>query len=480
MTLEFSNKCELLVGKQFRSQLSTEKQIIDHVFKVILSESRLNKMNSDEILQTIKTSTVMLKNIKNEIAINYLYENLCFHFNPFIRREGVSLAQYHFPRREAIDALCILIHDPDDIVFIPAIQTSGDLRLVESLNHLFPLIGPGSHFFNKGINLPVGVGHAFVADAMEKIYGTDDTNKIYSLEKEFFETGTIRGISGIYNTPEEKSLPEIDQMIRVPSGKFKLGINKEEIYDHRLAYKSSTPMKEKFEGTFYIDKFPVTNRDYDEFVKDVGNNDELFRHPDQNPNKPHMRNTIHDKRFGPDHPVTGIDWYDAYAYSKWVGKDLPSEAQWEKAARGAKGNIYPWGNTFDEKYVNCFEDIHVDLTQWRKSLCKTSNIYPSITTYSVDAIPGNQSPYGVIGMSGNCWEYTKTNYYTREDMDPEFIGMDVSEFLQEESGYPVIKGGAWSSVPDMVSTWFRGKDLLTDRHFEIGFRCVKNIRSGII
>ncbi|PLR76620.1 hypothetical protein CU633_14810 [Bacillus sp. V3-13] len=267
-------------------------------------------------------------------------------------------------------------------------------------------------------------------------------------------------------------------MILIPGGSFIKGIDRSSANHHRLSFTNVEKEEKVYLPPYYIDIYPVSNAEYDQFVKDVGTNDELFRHPDQKPEKNHMRNTYYDERFEPDHPVTGIDWYDAYAYAKWAGKELPTEEQWEKAARGADGRIYPWGNEFNVKYVNCLlgtEKVDMDLTEWRKCLCKTSNIFPGTTTYSIYSIPENRSPYGVMGMVGNCWEYTSTNYYTGEEMDPNFIEQDVSQFIQDETAYVVIKGGAWSSIPDMVSTWFRGKDLLTDRHNEIGFRCVKNI-----
>lgn len=474
---------ELLINDNFRAQLKTEIEFIDFIVNSILYK-KCNNGSNKYILQSLKTGSNLLTGVKNNLAVDYLFEQLCLSNDPYIRKQAVDLV-YHFKeKRTAIEALLFLIHDTDDIVFLPAIKASGDLKIIEALDHLMPLIGYPSEFFEIGTRLPVGLGHAYVAAAMEAILGTNDPSIIKQLEKTYLETGKLyldanenENINN--NTIDE--YPELEGMVFIPEGKFLMGVNEDKIVNHRLSHSNATPMKEEYLAPYYIDKYPVTNAEYDIFVEDIKiNGDRHFRHPDQPEDKNHTRNTIYDDRFKPDHPVTGVDWYDAYAYAKWSGKDLPTEKQWEKAARGTDGRLYPWGDDFNINYVNCLlgsDKTDITLTEWRHCLCGTSNILPgNSTTYSIDKIKENISPYGVVGMVGNCWEYTKTNYYTKEDLDPQFKGLDVSEFLQDRDGYPVIKGGAWSSVSDMVSTWFRGKDLLTDRHCEIGFRCVKNIQ----
>jgi formylglycine-generating enzyme required for sulfatase activity len=75
-------------------------------------------------------------------------------------------------------------------------------------------------------------------------------------------------------------------------------------------------------------------------------------------------------------------------------------------------------------------------------------------------------------MSGNAWEITRTNYFTREDMDPFFRGRSPRDFLHRRDAFHVIRGGAWTSPAPCLTTHYRGRDLITDRHSEIGFRCV--------
>jgi gamma-glutamyl hercynylcysteine S-oxide synthase len=75
-------------------------------------------------------------------------------------------------------------------------------------------------------------------------------------------------------------------------------------------------------------------------------------------------------------------------------------------------------------------------------------------------------------MSGNVWEITRTNYYGRRDMDPFFRGRQPVEFMNRREAFHVLRGGTWTSPPVCLATWYRGKDLLTDKHNEVGFRCV--------
>lgn len=127
---------------------------------------------------------------------------------------------------------------------------------------------------------------------------------------------------------------------------------------------------------FYIDKFPVTNQAYGEFVRATGH-----RAPSHWPDgaiPPGLEN----------HPVVSISWHDAQAYAVWCGKDLPSEAQWEKSARGVDGRIFPWGNAFSSRH------------------CNTEESGIGHTT-AVDAYPSGVSPFGVFDLSGcggNCGE----------------------------------------------------------------------------
>jgi formylglycine-generating enzyme required for sulfatase activity len=178
-------------------------------------------------------------------------------------------------------------------------------------------------------------------------------------------------------------------------------------------------------------------------------------------------------------PVVGVDWYDAYAYASWAGKKLPTEIQWEKAARGTEGYIYPWGNEWLPNLTNyvetCFGVTVQDLDTWEEVLRQYSDKHPVMPVVPVGKSPDAASPYGVLDMAGNIWEWTRTNFYTKKDMDPFFNKRNIYEFMNKPSAFPVIRGGCCTSLPEMLRTFYRGKDLLTDRHFEIGFRCIVEV-----
>ena len=103
---------------------------------------------------------------------------------------------------------------------------------------------------------------------------------------------------------------------------------------------------------------------------------------------------------------------------------------------------------------------------------------PETITTPVDTFPEGESEFDVVDMLGNVWEYTKTNFFSRQEMHPVFRYSKRKahgNLIENFEAFPVIRGCAWSSIPEMTSGVYRGKDLMTDRHNEIGFRCVKRI-----
>jgi formylglycine-generating enzyme required for sulfatase activity len=174
---------------------------------------------------------------------------------------------------------------------------------------------------------------------------------------------------------------------------------------------------------FRLAKYPVTNVEYFRFVKAT-----RYRRPDH---------WLSDGSYPLElarHPVVFVSWEDALAYTEWGGARLPSEAEWEKAARGTDGRLYPWGNEFSAEN------------------CNTSESGPD-GAHPVDAHPGGVSPYGVMDMAGNVWEWTATNY-------------------EDDEQWRVLKGGAWDykGLKDTrcaARIYFRP----TFRNGAVGFRC---------
>ncbi len=198
--------------------------------------------------------------------------------------------------------------------------------------------------------------------------------------------------------------------------------------------------------TFYIDRYEVTLAEYKKFLDYLAqhNSTTQYDSPLQPVGRSHVpRNwdiyygrasaaysgwrTITGVPISLDCPVFNVDYFDAYAYAKWKGRRLPTEQEWEKAARGPSGNIYPWGNQWDPKKLNAGGDYQPQ---------PPPDYKPAVDGYTwwapVDAFPTDRSPYGVIGMGGNVSEWTDT--------------WDASKT------YVTIRGGNYKSTADQAKT----------------------------
>ncbi|MCA9925665.1 MAG: SUMF1/EgtB/PvdO family nonheme iron enzyme, partial [Anaerolineales bacterium] len=200
------------------------------------------------------------------------------------------------------------------------------------------------------------------------------------------------------------------EMIRIPAGEFLYGENKEKSYLDE----------------FWIAKTPVTNAEYARFV--AGTKHEPPQHWGGSQPPADIAN----------HPVVYVSWHDAKAFAKWAGAKLPTEQQWEKAARGVDGRNYPWGN------------------EWRKNHCNTSETGINATTPVGQFSPQGDSPYGCVDMSGNVWEWTESK-------------------REEGSDRRVLRGGSWNNDPADVRCANRGSNAPDDRLGNIGFRLARAV-----
>ena len=233
--------------------------------------------------------------------------------------------------------------------------------------------------------------------------------------------------------------PEPNEMILIPAGNFIMGT------DNRLP--DEGPEHKVYLPAYYIDKYEVTNLQYKKFIDETNH-----RSPT------HFRNRTFPEGKA-DHPVTYVTWYDATDYCAWAGKRLPTDAEWEKAARGEHGRIFPWGDEFEVNNANT-------PVRW-EALNKEGDTTP------VGSFPGGVSPYGLYDMSGNVWEWTSSWYlpYPGNTRKTENYG----------EKYKVLKGGSWwdcSFYKCGISapTYNRSFFMQGTRNNSFGFRCAKDAK----
>jgi formylglycine-generating enzyme required for sulfatase activity len=233
-------------------------------------------------------------------------------------------------------------------------------------------------------------------------------------------------------------LPELTdgkgvEMLLVPEGDFTMGS------DRGLA--DEQPVHVVYLDSFYIDKYEVTNKFYQECV-DAGECDPPWQTYffAESPNRIYFGNSQYD-----NYPVVYVDWNMGRAYCAWRGARLPSEAEWEKAARGTEGNTYPWGQDLD---------------------CQKANYQSCVNrTIEVGSYEEGRSPYGVYDMTGNVWEWVadwySANYYSNSPQNNP-VGPITGQSK-------VLRGGAWPRFD--VSAFHRANFAPTYNTFDIGFRC---------
>ena len=293
---------------------------------------------------------------------------------------------------------------------------------------------------------------------------------------------------------KKQRLPK--NMALIPEGLFLMGSTEEDIgklleLDRNVEagrFDVEIPQREVYMSAYLIDKYPVTNAEYKKFIESGGYkqrdlwSDAGWDYIQQS--KPLESNCVNSAMDGEDDcPVVNISWYEAEAFARYAGKRLPSEAEWEKAARGTDGRIYPWGNKFDKTRLNCAES-------------KIEKPTP------VAKYPQGISSYGCFDMAGNVWEWTAdrfdSQYYrSAPDRDPqgpakaedkpffgrpEDVGVSIYELEPAEAGSStlsdckVLRGGSWNGGGVIhIRCANRDYDEPDYRNDTIGFRCARSL-----
>ncbi|MFF4019873.1 formylglycine-generating enzyme family protein [Streptomyces sp. NPDC001843] len=433
----------------------------------MIADEALSWRLADEIIQSLRDAVA----VRGTEALGMLLRESDTHDVWQVRAACLRLLADNFrDHPAAIRAIVNGVHDPVDWVAFTSIQLIGRYRITAGVPDLIRISGWPSNFTRpEYLRKPVGCGAAFVKRALLAIFGSENPQRLRELEDEFFGQGA-RSVAA------RPAARRNEDVILVPAGPFRCGQGGRGDNPFQLD-DTDNPPREVLLPAFLIDRVAVTNRRYDAFLEDVAGSTR-FDHPDQPAGRGHLPSHRLDPRFNAaDLPVVGVDWYDAWAFARWAGGALPSEDQWEKAARGPDGRAYPWGEAFAPEHVHYVDRVFgcqvKDLAEWEDLLVSVeASDFPAAPLLPADALPAGASPYGVLQMSGNVWEMTRTNYFTREDMDPFFKGRRPAEFMNRKDAFHVLRGGAWTSPSPCLTTYYRGRDLITDRHNEIGFRCV--------
>ncbi len=235
-------------------------------------------------------------------------------------------------------------------------------------------------------------------------------------------------------------------MVNIPAGEFEMGSESGEIFEK--------PIHIVYLDEYWIDQIEVTNGMYAKCVEAQGCT-QLDRH------ESYSRTSYFDSSEFKDYPVIYVSWSQAKAYCEWAGRRLPTEAEWEKAARGTNANKYPWGDSraIDNQVNFCDTNCPYD---WKDTGLDDG--------YADTAPAGNYrtgvSLYGALDMAGNVWEWTSSLF-----KDYPYDAQDGRENLQTP-GERVIRGGSWRNyVSDMRSTLRYGTEP-SSGYLDVGFRCV--------
>jgi formylglycine-generating enzyme required for sulfatase activity len=242
------------------------------------------------------------------------------------------------------------------------------------------------------------------------------------------------------------------EMVLVPAGEFLMG----SVDSDEYAASDEKPQHKVYLDSFYMDLTEVTNAMYRECVE-VGACSSPY-------NKGSATRILYFNNPEYDHyPVIYVDWAQARDYCQWRGARLPTEAEWEKAARGADGRIFPPGNIFDGSQMN-FCDRNCTL-EWADKIIDDGYA----DTSPVGSYPGGASPYGLLDMAGNVWEWVNDRYLATYYFDAPFENP-----MGPPSGQArIIRGGSWLSVLVDLRVTTRGQLAPSRRVNDIGFRCAR-------
>ncbi|MBT4258918.1 MAG: SUMF1/EgtB/PvdO family nonheme iron enzyme [Nitrospina sp.] len=262
--------------------------------------------------------------------------------------------------------------------------------------------------------------------------------------------GSILLMSGCISSIKDDAK---ENMIFIPEGSFTMGFKIDN--EHEWGDMDEEPVHQVTLSSYWIDKYEVTSSNFSKFLNE--NKNEAHRFIEIAPSVTvQFEDNVYQSRKGlENYPVNRVSWFGADAYCKWKGKRLPTEAEWEKAARGDDQRIFPWGNEFPDNSRVTFR---------RKFSEKGFQVMEP-----VDGLPAGVSPYGVHHMAGNVWEWVSdwfdsVAYQEGNRINPKGPETGISK---------VLRGGNWYYKAYYMRTTYRFNERPEIFKVWQGFRCAR-------
>jgi iron(II)-dependent oxidoreductase len=389
-----------------------------------------NRIESDKVIKPLTTAlndpnwkvrqraVQVLGNIRSRRALPNLIA--CLKDEVWYVRESAAESLAKMKSEKSIKALVGALYDPHWQVRSMAITALREIGSEAAIQGLVGVLSDENWMI-----------HWKAAHALGKIGTTAIFPVLCRLEKENdpFLSEVLRKVLSsldIVVEPKKQSFPRLEyrsddpymNMCYIPAGEFIMGDDN--------GNDNAKPAHHVFLPEFFIDAYEVTNHQYKKF------------------------DPAHEYFEGMDmYPVVNVVWEEAQAYAEWIGKRLPTEAEWEKAARGFDGRYYPWGKEFDSLRCNTEESGNRHLTQ-------------------VDQYPSGKSPFGVYDLFGNVLEWTADRYkpYSGSHYDnPDF-----------KENFVVLRGSPWIHQGSLSNCATRSYAPAGNKSNFIGFRCVRDIK----
>jgi formylglycine-generating enzyme required for sulfatase activity len=265
-------------------------------------------------------------------------------------------------------------------------------------------------------------------------------------------------------------------MVLVPAGTFLVGSSDAD----PLAHATEQPQRTTRLEAFYIDKYEVTDARYKKFLKAIKKEGHLSCDPGEPPGRDHAPSTGDEPRWtGKKYPIVGVGWYEAAAYCAWAGERLPTGLEWEKAARGTDGRLYPWGDEppgVSPRGNFRDEGSYKTPTPFIGGRSRESYVEGYSDGYSrvapIGSFPSGAGPYGAEDMAGNVLEWVSDRF------GHDASRRDTASGAREKGGreWAIVRGGSYAAWPRDLRSAARHRIQVWERRSDIGFRCAKDAR----